>query len=103
MKYPILTLLGAIALSTPAHADTGSICIDGRYLVSGESRQIEIFDNNANSGLGTYTMQGGQVTSGPSSVLINGAGYINVKYRNVTNGTGWINDSLKKSGDCIKP
>lgn len=102
MKYAVWTLLGAIGLSASAHASTGTICIDGRYLVSGESRQIEIFDNNANSSAGTYTMRGGQVTSGPS-VEINGAGYINVKYRNLTNGTDWTNDSLKKSGDCIKP
>ncbi|HMI41273.1 MAG TPA: hypothetical protein VK485_08620 [Sphingomicrobium sp.] len=103
MNYRHLILIGAIALSAPANATSqGNICIDGNYLVSSESRQIEIFDVNGNSGAGTYTMQGGQVTGGPS-VVVNDSGYINVKYRNLTNGTPWVNSSLMHSGDCIKP
>lgn len=103
MTYRLLILFGAAALSASANAQSqGNICIDGRYLVSSESRQIEIYDNNGNSNVGTYTMQGGQVTSGPN-VVVNDSGFINVKYRNVTNNGPWVNDSMKHSGDCIQP
>ena len=103
MRTTIVIGMAAAALAGPANADSaGTICIDGRYLVSGESRQIEVYDNNANSGVGTYTMHGGQITGG-IPVRINDSDYINVKYRNVTNGTSWINSSFMKSGDCIKP
>ena len=92
-----------VGVSGPAWSDSpGSICIDGKYLVSGESRQIEVFDVNANASRGTYTMEGGQITGG-IPVTINDSGYVNVRYRNLTNNGSWINDSLKHSGDCIKP
>ena len=100
-RYLILSCVIGLSASAAA-ASPGSICIDGTYLVSGESRQIEIYDNNANSSVGTYTMIGGQLTNGISAD-VNDSGYINVKYRNVTNGTSWTNSSLMHSGDCIKP
>ena len=94
--------LCVLALAFPATAHAGSICIDGSFLVSGESRQIEVYDNNANSSAGTYTMVGGQKTS-VSGLQESGAGYLDVKYRNVTNGTSWTNSSLMHDGDCIRP
>lgn len=96
-------LVGGLAFVSPVLAQSeGSICIDGAYLVSTEQRVIEVFDVNANTHRGSYTMRGGERTYGiPAQV--NGSGYVNVRYRNVTNNGSWIGASLLKSGDCIKP
>jgi hypothetical protein len=102
-NYKIFALLALGFSSPPLQAQSsGSICIDGRYLVSSESRQIEIFDVNANRQVGTFTMTGSQKTYG-INVMINGSGYINIRYRNATNNGSWIGSSFMKDGDCVSP
>lgn len=107
MRYSAIRIFAAAVLASflsgPVHAQTyGSICIDGKYLVSGEQRTIEIFDVNANHSLGTFVMTGGEQTWGIAA-LINDSGYINVRYRNVTNNGSWIGSSMMHDGDCVSP
>jgi hypothetical protein len=92
--------MGAILLASPALA--GSICIDGTYLVSGETRQISIFDRNANVNVGTFPMLGGQKTP-VNGLVVNGSGYINISYQNLTNNSPLVDNSFLHDGDCISP
>ncbi len=96
-------LIVGISLALPTlPALAGSICIDGEFLVSGETRQISIFDRNSNRNVGTFPMMGGQQTW-VSDLTVNDSGYINVTYRNVTNNGPPVNSSFLHDGECIKP
>lgn len=106
MIKAVYLAIAAASLSFTAQAalaqSTGSICISGDFLSSGETRTIEIFDVNAGKSLGEFTMTGGQKTWGISPE-VNSSGYINIRYRNVSNNGSWISSSQMKDGDCIKP
>jgi hypothetical protein len=87
-------------LVTPSMA--GSICIDGKFLVSGDTRQISIFDKNANRSLGSFQMIGGQQTT-VDGLTVNDSGYMNITYRNITNNGPPINNSFLHEGERISP
>ena len=97
-------LLATLLASTleAVNASAASICIDGQYLVSGEQRQISIFDNVCGQNRGNFTMVGGQKTYG-ITVCLSGSGYANVTYRNVTNNSSPVTSSFLHDGDCISP
>ena len=80
----------------------GTIVLDGAFIVSSESRDIELFDVVCNKSLGTHALRGKALKT-IADVCVSDAGYIEVRYRNITNNSDWTNSSLMKPGDSIKP
>lgn len=84
----------------PALADI-TIYLDGKYIVSSESRQIAVKDTVCNQDKGQFTLQGNQRIA--ISVCQNSSGYGRVEYRNVTNNSAWVGSSFLHDGDAVSP
>lgn len=89
-------------VSLPAVAQsTITIYLDGKYIVSTETRQIEVKDTVCNQHKGTFSLKGnGRIAI---TVCQNASGYGRVEYRNVTNNGPWTGSSFLKDGDSVSP
>lgn len=99
MKSEIAFCL-AMFVGGTAHA--GSICIDGSFIFSGDTRVINIYDEVCRTDKGNFTVIGGQYTRG-IDVCFSDSGYATVIYRNVTNNGPSVRAAWLKNDDCIKP
>ena len=91
-----------LALLASGTANAASICIDGSFIPTGDTRVISIYDEVCPGDKGNFNIVGGVQLRG-IDVCFSDAGYASVVYRNVTNNgpatrAGWLKD-----GDCIKP
>jgi len=98
----ITSAVVAFALVGRAPAFGATICIDGTFLVSGEQRQISVYDEVCRQDRGVYVMFGDQITGG-IFVCLSESEYATVIYRNITNNGPSVRVSWLKDGDCIKP
>ena len=83
-------------------ANAASICIDGSFIPTGDTRIISIYDEVCREDKGNFNVVGGG--NKPSvDVCLSDAGYASVVYRNVTNNSPAVRAGWLKDGDCIKP
>jgi hypothetical protein len=95
--------LAMCAIFVSANAQqNGSVQMSGKYLATGTTVTVEIFDNNCNKSLGTFSVSGPNGLTPVSPICINSSGYINIKDRVPPNGN-WIMRSFLKSGDEFSP
>jgi hypothetical protein len=99
MHQKIVFCLTLLASGT---ANAASICIDGSFIPTGDTRVISIYDEVCRADKGSFSVVGGGQVHG-IDVCLSSGGYASVVYRNVTNNgpatrAGWLKD-----GDCIKP
>ncbi|CAM2194054.1 protein of unknown function [Paraburkholderia kururiensis] len=70
-----------------------TIYVDGANILTGEMRTAEVFDLILNRSSGPLSVIG----SGnpvPVEIGVNDSGYGEIKYRNITNNSPWINVSF---------
>lgn len=91
-----------LAMLAPGAANAASICIDGSFIFTGDTRVINIYDEVCKTDLGNFTVVGGDYTRG-IVVCLNDSGNASVIYRNVTNNGPAVRAGWLKDGDCIKP
>ncbi|MDD0841498.1 hypothetical protein [Pseudomonas sp. Gutcm_11s] len=96
-------LIGTVMLigSMSAHAASMTIKLNGKYILSSDTRVIAVKDLNCNQDLGQFSLSGNQVI--PITICKNESGYGNIQYRNITNNGQWVNSSLLSEGDEVSP
>ncbi|WP_242222532.1 hypothetical protein [Shinella zoogloeoides] len=91
-----------LAMSASGAANAASICIDGSFIFTGDTRVISIYDEVCKVDRGNFNIVGGGYTHG-IEVCFNDSGNASVIYRNVTNNGPTVRAGWLKDGDCIKP
>ena len=103
MKTQIAILIAISSVFVSSFAQqTGSVQMSGKYLATGNSVTVEVFDTNCNRSLGTFSVSGPDGVTPVGPVCINGSGYINIKDRTPPNGN-WIMRSFLKPGGEFTP
>ena len=106
MTWRVLAGFATVAAlaAAPQGASQGSVTINlsPKYIGTGDTRVIEVFDVHCNTSKGQH-----RITGGGSSVAItlctSSAGYGKLRHRNVTNNGGWVESSLLSSGENVYP
>ncbi len=75
--------------------------LNGKYMSSGTTYSMEIFDVNCNQSAGVHSLSANQTV--PVSICKNSSGYGNLKHRNLTLGGNWVGSSLLNNGDDVYP
>lgn len=102
MHIRSVLLFVAFFFSFSASAEsTITINLSGKYLMTGDTRVIEIFDLNCNRNLGQFSLSANQII--PIAICQSSAGYGKIKRRNVTNNDHWIESALLSNGDEVTP
>ncbi len=101
MKKLWPTIVVALCALSAYAQGTMTVTLSGKFIVSTDTRVIEIFDRNCNRSLGQFSLRGNANIQ--LNICKNGAGYGNVQYRNVTNNGSWIGASQLKAGEEISP
>jgi hypothetical protein len=77
-----------------------TVYFDGQNLAQGEVRFIEVQDLISQYYY-RFFVNGGDVAGQPVQLVLNGAGYGESRYRNLTNQSGWIGEPFMKDGDHV--
>ena len=95
-----LLATGSIIVELRAQAML-TIYLNPKYIGSGDTRVIEVFDVHCNVNRGQHSLTGGgarvpvRICKKPE--------YWSIKYRNVTNNGDWVEVSLLSDGDEVSP
>lgn len=103
MNNRSLLLLSMCVVMSSTHAQqTGSVQMSGKYLGTGSTITVEVYDTNCKRSVGVFSVSGPNGVTHVSPVCVNGSGYINIKDRVPPNGN-WIARSFLKPGDEFTP
>lgn len=78
-----------------------SIYLDGRYILSDQTRLIEVKDTVCNLDKGTHSLRGNRRIR--IEICQDDSGYGRIEYRNVTNNGPWIGSSFLRHGESVSP
>ena len=96
-----MALLASLAFVPASAQSTMTVYLSGKYILSTDTRVIEVIDRNCNRNLGQFSLGGNQKIA--LTVCRNDSGYGNIQYRNVTNNGSWVGSSLLSEGEEVSP
>lgn len=91
-----------IASHTALSSSNITIYLDGKYLLSTDTRQIEVRDDVCKQNKGIFSLKGNAKI--PITICTSDADYGSVSYRNLTNNSSsWTSVNFLKNGDSVSP
>ena len=79
-----------------------TIRLNPKYIFSGDTRVIEVFDVHCTTSKGQHSVTGGGA-SVSLSVCTSSAGYGRIRHRNVTNNGNWVESALLSNDEDVYP